>query len=231
MNITAFTATGDRPEAFELCKAWMNRQTVKPYQWIIVDDGVSPSVPPLGVDYLYREEFRDRRTSLNKKVQFILEHDLVKGDALAFIEDDDWYAPTYLEGVAAKMGGADVFGEGRAIYYNVRNRHWFDNQNEAHASLCQTAVSRDFLPMIRELLGLDIVTQLDAQVWPKSTHGLVTNPLDGPHNCIGMKGMPGRIGMVYCFHEDVFGAPDPDLTKLRELIGDDAELYAQFFKP
>ena len=38
-KITVITCTGDRPEAFKLCRTWMSRQTRKPDQWIVVDDG------------------------------------------------------------------------------------------------------------------------------------------------------------------------------------------------
>jgi len=40
--ITAITPTGDRPLALALCQQWMDAQTVRPDQWIVVDDGKIP---------------------------------------------------------------------------------------------------------------------------------------------------------------------------------------------
>jgi hypothetical protein len=231
MNLTALTCTGDRLEAFALCRQWMARQTAPPAQWLVVDDGESAMPAPAGADYVYCPELRNRKTSLNNKVRMALEQGLVKGDVLAFFEDDDWYAANYLETIAQRMAEAEVLGEGRAIYYNVRHRRWFDNGNECHASLCQTAISRTCFAAVEDMLTKDNISQLDAQIWARPFRSIVFNPGTGVHNCIGIKGMSGRPGFVQCFHEDKCGLFDPSMAKLNELIGPDCELYAKYYAP
>ena len=38
-GITVITPTGDRWKALKRCKFYMERQTIKPDQWLITDDG------------------------------------------------------------------------------------------------------------------------------------------------------------------------------------------------
>ena len=41
------TPTGDRPDTFSMCVEYVNRQTVKPDMWLVVDDGKSDTTAPL----------------------------------------------------------------------------------------------------------------------------------------------------------------------------------------
>jgi hypothetical protein len=229
MKITALTLTGDRPEAFALCQKWMERQTRQPDQWIVMDDGAIPAVLTSRPEYVYCPELAGA-ASLPRKVAKAMDENLIKGDVLTFFEDDDYYYPDFFELIAQKMERADVYGEGWAIYYNVRTRHWFDNGNYCHASLCQTAIAKEFFPVLLEL-ARDPHFQLDGRLWPKAQRPKVFDPRKGARSCIGIKSMPGRPGYMTIWHQNVFGAFDPDLSALRRLIGSDADCYAPFYQP
>ena len=54
-TITLITPTGDRPLAFALCQNWMRKQTVLPFQWVVVDDGKIPMKPYVPMEYVRRK--------------------------------------------------------------------------------------------------------------------------------------------------------------------------------
>jgi hypothetical protein len=49
-------------------------------------------------------------------------------DAVVMWEDDDYYPPTYLRTVAAKLEQADIVAPNYSTYYNVRHRRWREMQ-------------------------------------------------------------------------------------------------------
>ena len=85
--ITAITPTGDRKLASDLCRQWMQNQTVKPDQWIVVDDGKQPISKPPGADYIYRKPERgEPRFTMLLSLKMALSR--VKGDKILIMEDD-----------------------------------------------------------------------------------------------------------------------------------------------
>lgn len=91
--LSCITPTGDRPEALKLCAEYIRRQTFQGFEWIIIDDGVVPIsfVPDAKI---IRAEPKDEVT-LSRNLLLGLE--VAQGDFIAFIEDDDWYSPGWLE--------------------------------------------------------------------------------------------------------------------------------------
>jgi predicted O-methyltransferase YrrM len=232
MKLTAVTPTGNRPEAFALCEKYMARQTLKPFQWIILDDGDVPTKCTMGQDYIYCPEYRGP-TSLVKKLSHLVGNKLAKHEGLVFFEDDDAYAPTWLEFCATHLASYDMIGEGRAIYYNVAKRWWYEHHNLAHASLCSTAIKRK---LFSALFNACQSTNpfVDARLWTDvPTNKRVFDPHDNPdrrHLVVGMKALPGRVGyggghVV----RDINAQDDPTLEKLKSLIGNDAALYEGFW--
>jgi predicted O-methyltransferase YrrM len=232
MKLSAVTPTGNRPEAFALCEHYMARQTLKPFQWIILDDGDVPTKTTMGQDYIYCPEYRGP-TSLVKKLSHLVGNKLAKHDALVFFEDDDAYAPTWLEFCATHLAAYDMIGEGRAIYYNVAKRWWYEHHNLAHASLCSTAIKRKLFSALFNACQSSNPF-VDARLWADvPTNKRVFDPHDNPdrrHLVVGMKALPGRVGyggghVV----RDVAAQDDPTLEKLKSLIGNDAGLYEGFW--
>ena len=72
----------------------MQRQTCKYTEWLVLDDGVVPQSPTLGQRYIRCPEYRGR-ASLAQKLKLAVRE--ATGDAILVIEDDDWYAPDYLQ--------------------------------------------------------------------------------------------------------------------------------------
>lgn len=241
MNVTAITCTGNRPEAFALCEKYMARQLFQPAQWMVLCDGETPTACTMGQTFAHSPAWRGLG-SMMAKLRFAFDSGLIKGDAVAFVEDDDWFGPDYLLRQVARMAaGLDLVGEGWAIYYNVRGRWWHRNGNKLHASLCQTMVARKLYERVRALCASDDFW-LDVRLWALPCARQVFPPGVRP-SLVGIKGMPGRLvqlpgketrtgyGMGHNL-KDKNGIPDPELKHLRALIGaQDAEAYAPFFIP
>ena len=112
-----------------------------------------------------------------------------------------------------------LIGECPSRYYNVKTRCLRLPQNVSHASLCQTGFPLSLVPKILDVMGNE--TWIDMALWSK-----IPGVLREDYNCVGIKGLPGRAG-VGVGHQPG-GQPDPDLTILRDWIGDDVEVYEQW---
>lgn len=229
MTITCLTCAVSRPEAWKLSELYMSRQTMQPIQWLVIDDDTPKTECTMGQEYHYRPEFRGRG-SLCKKVRYALEKGLVKGDMLVFWENDDYYAPNYLETAHARMQGVDVAGEGQAIYYNVRERWWFEHQNMQHASLCATYVAARAYPSLLRLVTTSQCPFLDVRIWGLKMRRKVFAA--NPRTTVGMKAMPGALGYGNGHGErDKSARDDVDLTTLSSWMSpEDAQNYAPFWK-
>ena len=217
------TATGCRPEAFALCKRWMAAQTYSgPVRWVIVDDGATPidSSDARGdwqVDHYRRTPYW--RCGQNTQPDNLL-FGLDKSDGpLAIIEDDDYYAPGYLDAVAGWLEKAELVGERSSRYYHVGARLWHDNKNMRHASLCATAMRDKAVEKFRECV-LRRGRFIDMDLWREFSGSL----LMGTRLHVGIKGLPGRPG-IGVGHSPTRGKPDPFGEVLRGWIGVDAEAY------
>lgn len=213
-EITCITCTGDRPLAFSLCKRWMQNQTVKNFQWIVVDDGKIPieDFKFDGLNYAYRSRGPyepDHTMILNLHEAF----KLVDGRKILFIEDDEYYAPNYIEEMAKRLDRYKLVGIGRSKYYHLPTFRWGIHSNMGHASLAQTAFHVDIFDEIKNSLLGDCY--FDIRVW-KIVNGdkasLKSAKID-ILECIsedgrglifedrvkslysGMKGLPGRVGI------------------------------------
>jgi len=211
MKLTAITCTYQRPEAFELCQKYMARQTRQPDQWLILD-GPEP---------------------MADKVAQAIEGGRVEGDAILFIEDDDFYFPRYIEQMEGLLQKYDLVGEGMAIYYNVRERWWSQCNNRSHASLCQTALTRNMFETLVEVIRAHKNPWFDSQLWKIECRKFIKIPKDGERLLIGIKGMAGKGGYSREHRQVNPEGTEPDemMGKLRELIGDDADAYAKYYEP
>lgn len=150
-GITAITCTGGRPEAFGLCCEYIGRQTRKPDQWIIVDDGQPHmagrsfySTSRIPFEYIRREPQPGEGHTLRQNLLAAIPH--IEFDKIVFFEDDDWYSPLFIESFAEKLETFSLVGEYPAKYYNVRTgRYRVCKNNGDRASLCQTGIRAEFL--------------------------------------------------------------------------------------
>lgn len=227
--LTIITPTGERPAAFEFCQRMMARQTYEgAVRWIIVDDGREPS--PLwftraGWDVeIIRPSplWAPGENTQGRNLLAALER-VGGGDVLTIVEDDDYYAPGWLQWIADHASAAELIGEAEAVYYNVRARTWRAIGNDAHASLRCSAMRDGAIETFRSVLATPY-RYYDLRLWRRHADSKVF-----PRRLtVGIKGMPGRPGIA--LGHDGKGRFDQDGAKLRELIGDDADRYLPYFK-
>lgn len=232
-GLTLITCTGGRPQAFAMCASFVERQTwTGPFQWVVVDD-VSMEFPislqlqhKLLTQIIPSPKWQPGQNTLARNLRIAIPE--VVYDKVLFIEDDDWYAPTYCAERAARLEHAAIVGELISKYYNVRTRQYRIMKNAASASLCQTGIRAELLPVLADVCREPDF--IDGRLWMQ---------VRGDHRdlkcvgtgCIGIKGMPGRagIGVGHRPHDCTAAwGDDQDLIVLRTWVGDDVELYKEF---
>jgi hypothetical protein len=211
VKLTAVTATWQRPEAMALCRKYVERQSRQPDQWLILD---GPG-------------------RMGDKLLTAFASGAVEGDALVFVEDDDYYFPGWFRWCERHLErGYDIVGQGNALYYNVRHRWWSNCANTRHASLCQTAIS---CRLLEPACACNIIKAYDNQffdtrIWRLNVNKYLHLAQDGERMAIGIKGMPGTAGYSAEHKQELppLAHADPSLLKLWQLIGAEAKNYAAF---
>lgn len=224
--ITAITPTGDRPLAFALCKHWMEMQTIKPDQWIIVDDGKVPLKPPAGATYIRRTpKANDPPHTLNVNLKAAIPH--VQGEKILIMEDDEYYAPKYVETMAKELNNGEVVGIMRAKYYHLPSGGYLQIGNTIHASLAQMGFNSSFLPELNKLVDDRGGIYLDMRIWQKimpEQRGYLFSDDHAPLY-VGMKGLPGRPGIGAGHDTSLYTIMDTSRSILKSLIPDDHKVY------
>lgn len=228
IDITLITATGDRPWAFSLCEKYVARQTKQDFHWIVVDDGKEPTQVTMGQQYI--------RLNPTDTVEASFRRNLLTGLSAAstkrilFWEDDDWYSPWYVEEMSAMFDKAKIVGQGRCKYYHVRSGQYKIHPNTAHASLAQTGISGNVIPIAKRYLETHPrPQQLDGALWKRSMIPEHDKFLLGASTLlVSMKGVPGRggLGIDHIPEKlDTGYRVDEDGSMLKRWLGDDAEPY------
>lgn len=233
-RLTLITPTGDRPEAFGLCVELMAAQTYPgDVRWIIVDDGsdlVDPDLSPRrlpdnwSVDYMAADPVPGQNTQ-GRNLQLGLELAISSPtDLIVFIEDDDFYAPAWLERLA--MIGAErdeeLLGEGSPCYYNVAHRRYWYFPGRSHTSLKSTAIRGSAIYSMAESLKVER-QYYDLDLWARhSSRYLFESGLT-----VGIKGLPGRPGIA-AGHHPRHGHPDPFKDEFYRTLGGHSEIYEPF---
>jgi hypothetical protein len=238
-KITAITPTGDRPLAFRLCREWMANQTQRPDQWIIVDDGKVPMEVPVAmrmnpsIQYVRREPRPDDPPhTLDLNLKAALPH--IAGDKILIIEDDEYYAPGYVEEMARRLDQAEVVGICRSKYYHLPTGGYQQVGNVGHASLAQTGFRSSFLQIFGSLIqNGDNSKWPDDKLWrhvqaTAGTRDKITSMLfvdDQTPLYVGMKGLPGRGGIGAGHKTSMYHATDKDRSQLKAWIPRDYRVY------
>ena len=238
-GVTIITATGERQAAFNLCWYYMSRQTVcqteTAVEWIIVDDGRTPTVCPSmskpsslqhwNIRYI-RPETKWEPGLITQGRNLLAAIEEASFSKIIFVEDDDWYSPEFLAFTAGMLDLAPIAGEGGAKYYNIATRQYQLMRNGAHASLCQTGIRASMLPYLRHVIYSN-AHYIDCELWQAARDVKLDACLTfGPGLCVGMKGLPGRAGIgVGHKPQRSWSNDDKEMSKLSEWIGTDAEFY------
>ena len=204
----------------------MARQTYQgPVRWVIVDDGAEAQPITFKRDGWTLDVVRPQpywKAGQNTQARNLIAGlDVISSsDRLVVIEDDDWYSPDWLEHVDKLLTANVLIGERRARYYNVAKSIGRQLANDAHASLCATAMTGsaidDFRKVCRENHKF-----IDMQLWRMHQPRKL---FDG-HRVVGIKGLPGRGGIGMGHSKEFRGTADSSRRILREWIGEDAAAY------
>jgi hypothetical protein len=241
-GITCITCTGDRPLAFSLCQKWMSQQTITPDQWIIIDDGVIKSD---AANLKFTDYHRRNPASSDSKHTMVLNLSLaldkIRNPKVLIIEDDEYYAPNYIEEMSRKLNNYEIVGIGRSKYYLINQYKYYRHTNMGHASLAQTGFKTSFLPNVKKCLPGDqffdlrlwrIVNGSDAERVPcdSQVKERITNSKTGIvfDDCdqmlyVGIKGMPGRGGIGSGHKDSGWYKPDFNKIVLRQWIKNDVD--------
>lgn len=232
-GVTLITPTGGRPDAFARCHEYVHRQTWHgALQWIIVDDCVPctwvPALERAGVTSMTvihpEPAWQPGQNTLARNLLAAIPE--VAQPAVLFIEDDDWYAPDYVEHMLGVLGGCAIAGEIPARYYHAPRKLVRVMSNRHHASLCQTAISAELLPLLRGICLRPSSEFIDVRLW-EAARGVKRNLVESAR-CVGIKGMPGRAG-IGVGHRPDHGDGwqfDGDRSILRSWIGgEDVRVY------
>lgn len=225
--IIAITPTGGRPEAFALCEKYMARQTMQPDEWIVVDDCDPATSCTMGQVVIRPcSRWNPTKQTQHRNLMAAIDHIKPQQFNVILFEDDDWYAPDYIEKQCGRLHFNELVGEQPARYYHVRYRAARLFAQTRHASLCATAFRSSMLDEFMDLC--EQRAWLDTTLW--SRYGS-RGQLYHDHSVIGIKGMPGREG-VSAAHRNIPGPQwmgDPGGDILRQWIGaEDAKVYGRF---
>lgn len=214
--ISLLTCTGDRQELFARCERWMVRQTIRDWEWIVVDDGREPTEPDAGQQYYIKRRPTEAGPHESFKGNLRAGLEACDGEFIFIIEDDDWYHPAHIERLLVPLMEFDLVGESHAKYYHVGQRKFRQLHNANHASLCQTAFHRSLIPTVLRHLDTAFV---DLKLWA-NTASRFLHPES--ITCVGLKGQVGRMGIGIGHRpRGPRWCDDLDGSVLREWIGED----------
>lgn len=228
MTVSLITVGGGRPEAFALCETYMKRQTYKgSLQWIVVDDNPADPIKCTMGQELYLGPLTWRKGINTQRYNLAYGLSKVKGDFVFIIENDDWYAPSYLDVYLSFLKHTAAVGECNTVYYSLKERSYRYMRNYKHASTCQTAFRKGSIPFFENALHSGDL-YFDITFWQKALGNNIRHILfHGMGLCVGIKGMPGRDGIGVGHRPSNF-TPDEKGTVLSTLIGLDAKLYKPY---
>lgn len=223
--LTLITPTGDRPQGFARVERWLARQTwTGRTQWIVVDDGLTPTQVTAGQQYIRRSRETDRvGQTLNLNLRTALPH--VQHDHVLVVEDDDWYPPNYLADMAELLDGPeDLVGIGMTRKYHLASQRWHVDPNKEHAGLFTTGFKGKGLDVVRSLVeSADENDFLDLDLWDAEVIRRVVVVDPRPVAIKGMRERPGiSMGHDFCS----WFAADTGRAVLRQWLGEEAEAYS-----
>jgi len=232
--IVLITPTGARTEQIQICAKLMKAQDYPgEVLWIIIDD-----CDPRTTDFI-TDNFKNNWTikkiypvplwQVGQNTQGrnictgIEESKKHNPEAIFIIEDDDYYKPCYLRMMMGKIKGYDLAGQINTVYYNVIHRRWIENKNDVWSSLFQTAFTMNAIPVLEKLYREKFIDFIFFRQVKK------VNLFDGEKLSIGIKGIQGRspIGAGHSWVSNL--ESDGNMSKLKEMIGEDYKHYEKFY--
>lgn len=146
MRVSIITPTYQRHDLLKLLYRCVQRQTYQDVEWLILDDSPTPSaffvnLIALRVKYFY---FKTRLT-VGEKRNYLVE--ATSGEVIVHFDDDDYYAPIYVEQMVDGLGDADFFKLSGWFAYSTIDQffgYWETSQlleYQYKVAPCQSVVS------------------------------------------------------------------------------------------
>lgn len=196
--LTVLTPTGNRQQSFLKCHEYLMSQTYNgPLRWIVVDDGAVPTiVPQLGgrgelVIVRPAAHWEDGQNTLARNILAGLE--FFSGGGLVIMEDDDQYAPWWLDTCEQWLASHALVGEKESLYVHQRTGRATNMNNQQHASLCSTALRDEAVNTLIDVCRTH-ATGIDMALWKRSPK-ISKLYAPEPRGVTGIKGGPGRAGI------------------------------------
>lgn len=197
---------GDRPEFLNNCLRMLKKQTLQPVGVALMN--FEPRSSEKDITVRYREGYERWRG--------------VGVDVIAFIENDDWYSPDYLEKMAEAwetQGRPDIFGTDRTIYYNLNERAWKVMLHSRRSSAMSTFIK----PNLDIQWPVDNDPYTDIALW-RQLKG-VTATFDPPI-CVGIKHGVGLCGgRMHTDHLERLENLDGSMVQLKQWMKNDTESF------
>ncbi len=221
--ITVITCTGNRKQAFNLSQLWMSKQTIKPDQWIVVDDGNELQEITQPMTYIKRlkgvkEPEHTLLLNLKESLKYVL------GDKIIIWEDDEYYSENYIEVMSNKLDKYDLVGIGENKYYHLPSHKYFRHINQNNSSLAQTAFNKRVIDNLQNLFNGN--QYIDMRLWKLqrlNKHIFFDN--DKSLYC-GIKGLQGRKGIGWAHNSwNPRLLTDKNHTLLKQWIPKDYQIY------
>ena len=238
--ITAVTTTRNRRLCFNLLKKWVSYQTVKPDQWIVVNDGTEEyDYSDIKADVIKRtpDPTEERYESILKNWRIALP--FIKGDKIIVLEDDDYYRSDFCATLSNALDTVDLAGVNLALYYKLPTRRFQRMGNIYHASLASTAFRSSVLPCLEYVLDTLCPANksvfIDMYLWhvAPEQYGHSTQLIGNSEDnalTVQFKCMPGAHGLGMGHQEARSGSFDADWSWLNRWCGrDTARVYMSFF--
>lgn len=214
---------GDRDKFMGNCQRMIKAQTIKNIRLMVVN-------------YLPRSAKRDITQRYRHGYEFFntLKQQGQPVDVIAFMENDDWYAPDYLESMIKGWmiyGKPNLFGMNYTIYYHLRLKKYYRMDHNTRASACNTLIK----PYLDINWPQDDEPFTDLYLWTKSQlNGVTFNP--GKHIMLGIKhgtGLTGGMSHVDRLdrYESPRGKDDRDMVFLKETMDEESfKFYSTYFR-
>ena len=215
-RVAVVTLTGGCPDAFPLISKYVHRQTRTPDLWIVSDDS--------------EERTKHNKRGLAKNMVRALKR-VPEGYDIVVMEDDDWYPPEYVEVMARALDGSDgLVGPTHISHYHVGGRRWMENEAPIKKGVKHTALAFTGIPAHQKDQAARLFKRVKGgaclPLWKAIGGDLALGCLG-----IGIKGIPGSGVSAKHRLEGSASAgwtKDPDMSKLREWIGEDAKEYEKY---
>lgn len=211
----------DRPQFTANCLRMIEAQTIKPH----IIEHVKEEVININKDG-YHDPLKCDIT-----LRYRIGYDKLRNkglDAILLIENDDWYAPDYIEKMLAAWklhGYTDIFGTNYTIYYHAKLFSYFQMNHHTRSSAMSTLLKPDLdFKWCR-----DDEPFTDLHLW-KVLKGVTFKP--DTHICMGFKHGMGACGGKFhttkLYRYDQSGTKDADKSFLKSVLDKPSfEFYSQ----